>query len=192
MSTAISLSKGQRVDLTKTNPTVSKYKIGLGWDVNASTGNDFDLDASVFALGTNGKLLSNQHFVFFNNKISPDGAIQHGGDNLTGQGDGDDETITVDLSLLTQDADQLVIVVTIHEAEARNQNFGQVRNAFIRIVDDAKNEELLRYDLGEDFSVEAAVTFGRLYKKDGEWKFDAVGAGRKSGLQSYVDEYAAA
>lgn len=189
---SVNLTKGQRVDLTKTNPGVSKFCVGLGWDTNGtSTGGDFDLDASVFMLGQNGKLLSEQHFVFYNNTKSPGDAVVHSGDNRTGQGDGDDESILVDASKLGTDVDQLLFVVTIHEAAARNQNFGQVRNAFIRVLNDETNTELMKYDLSEDFSVETAMTFGRLYKKDGELKFEAVGAGQVGGLEQYLNQYKA-
>jgi tellurium resistance protein TerD len=182
---AINLQKGQRESIS-----APKFTIGLGWDTNtSSTGTAFDLDASIFIMGDNKKLLSDEHFVFYNNLKSPDGAVEHGGDNLTGDGDGDDEQIKVDLSLISPQATEICIVVTIHEAANRRQNFGQVRNSFIRIFDTASNTELLKYELEEDFSIETAVEFGRIYKRNNEWKFEAVGAGMKGGLQDYLNKY---
>jgi len=150
---------------------------------------DFDLDASVFILGENKKILSDKHFVFYNNLNSPNDAVVHSGDNLTGDGDGDDEQVIVDLSKIDANATEICVVITIHDAENRKQNFGQVRNSFIRIVDANSNQELLKYELEEDFSVETAVEFGRIYKRNGEWKFEAVGAGMKGGLQDYLTKY---
>jgi tellurium resistance protein TerD len=182
---AINLEKGQRV-----NVNLPKFVVGLGWDANASsTGQDFDLDASVFVLGENKKVLTDSHFVFYNNLISPDGAVEHTGDNLTGDGDGDDESIKIDLSKINQNATELCFVVTIHDAEIRKQNFGQVRNSFVRVYNPDNNEEILKYELEEDFSVETAVEFGRLYKRNGEWKFEAVGVGLKGGLQDFLNKY---
>lgn len=182
---AINLQKGQRENLN-----AQKFIIGLGWDTNtSSTGGDFDLDASVFILGENKKILSDSHFVFYNNLKSPNDAVVHSGDNLTGDGDGDDEQIVVDLSKIDADASEICVVVTIHEAETRKQNFGQVRNSFIRIVDANSNQELLKYELEEDFSIETAVEFGRIYKRNGEWKFEAVGSGMKGGLEDYLNKY---
>ncbi|MEJ5993310.1 TerD family protein [Pedobacter sp. Du54] len=182
---SINLQKGQRENIN-----APKFTIGLGWDTNSSsTGTDFDLDASVFILGENKKILSDQHFIFYNNLKSPNGAVEHTGDNLTGDGDGDDEQIIVDLSKMESNASEICIVVTIHDASLRNQNFGQLRNSFIRIFNTTSNEELLKYELDEDFSIETAVEFGRIYKRDGEWKFEAVGAGMKGGLQDYVNKY---
>lgn len=182
---AINLEKGQRV-----NVNLPKFVVGLGWDANASsTGQDFDLDASVFVLGENKKLLTDSHFVFYNNLISPDGAVEHTGDNLTGAGDGDDESIKVDLSKINPSAAELCFVVTIHDALSRKQNFGQVRNSFVRVYNPDNNEEILKYELEEDFSVETAVEFGRLYKRNGEWKFEAVGIGLKGGLQDFLNKY---
>ena len=172
---AINLEKGQRV-----NVNLPKFVVGLGWDANAtSTGQDFDLDASVFVLGENKKLLTDSHFVFYNNLTSPDGAVEHTGDNLTGAGDGDDESIKIDLSKINPNATELCFVVTIHDAENRKQNFGQVRNSFVRVYNPDTKEEILKYELEEDFSIETAVEFGRLYKRNGEWKFEAVGVGQK-------------
>ena len=182
---AINLEKGQRV-----NVNLPKFVVGLGWDANASsTGQDFDLDASVFVLGENKKLLTDSHFVFYNNLTSPDGAVEHTGDNLTGDGDGDDESIKLDLSKINPNATELCFVVTIHDAENRKQNFGQVRNSFVRVYNPDTKEEILKYELEEDFSIETAVEFGRLYKRNGEWKFEAVGVGQKGGLQDYLNKY---
>lgn len=182
---AINLQKGQRENID-----APKFTIGLGWDTNnSSTGTSFDLDASLFLLGDNKKLLSDENFVFYNNLVSPDGAVEHTGDNLTGDGDGDDEQIKVDLSKVDAKVSEITIVVTIHEAEARRQNFGQVRNSFIRIFDAVSNAEILKYELEEDFSIETAVEFGRIYKREGKWKFEAVGVGMKGGLQDYLNKY---
>jgi tellurium resistance protein TerD len=182
---AINLQKGQRESID-----APKFTIGLGWDTNSSsTGSAFDLDASIFLLGDNKKIVSDEHFVFYNNLISPDGSVEHTGDNLTGDGDGDDEQIKVDLSKVDSRISEICIVVTIHEAEARRQNFGQVRNSFIRIFDAGSNQEILKYELEEDFSIETAVEFGRLYKREGKWKFEAVGVGMKGGLQDYLNKY---
>ncbi|NLI41632.1 MAG: TerD family protein [Caldisericales bacterium] len=182
---AINLEKGQRV-----NVNLPKFVVGLGWDANASsTGQDFDLDASVFVLGENKKLLTDSHFVFYNNLTSPDGAVEHTGDNLTGDGDGDDESIKIDLSKINPNATELCFVVTIHDAENRKQNFGQVRNSFVRVYNPDTKEEILKYELEEDFSIETAVEFGRLYKRNGEWKFEAVGVGLKGGLQDFLNKY---
>lgn len=182
---AINLQKGQREAIN-----APKFTIGLGWDTNSSsTGSSFDLDASVFVMGDNKKLLSDNHFVFYNNKKSPDGAVEHSGDNLTGEGAGDDEQIRVDLTKIDPNVSEISIVVTIHEADQRRQNFGQVRNSFIRIFDSATNQVLLKYELEEDFSIETAVEFGRIYKRNNEWKFEAVGAGMKGGLQDYLNKY---
>jgi len=185
---AIDLSKGQRASIAESGADTKKLIVGLGWDVNSSdTGVDFDLDASAFLLGPNQKLINDEYFVYYNNMKSPDGAVEHTGDNRTGEGEGDDESIIGDLRQL--DASEVIFVVTIHEGEQRGQNFGQVRNAFIRILDPATNSELARYDLDEDFSVETAVEFGRLYLKDGEWKFHAIGQGNREGLEYFVRKY---
>ena len=181
---AINLQKGQREVLN-----APKFTIGLGWDVNTtSTGAQFDLDASVFIMGDNKKLLADEFFVFYNNLKSPDEAVEHTGDNLTGAGDGDDEQIVVDLSQIDPRVSELSVIVTIHDADARKQNFGQVRNSFVRIMD-AGGTELLKYELEEDFSIETAVEFGRIYKRNNEWKFEAVGAGMRGGLQDYLNKY---
>ena len=179
----INLEKGQRV-----NVDVQQFSIGLGWDTNQSnTGVDFDLDASAFILGENKKLLSDENFVFYNNLKSPDGAVIHTGDNLTGEGEGDDESILIDLSKINPLATEICFVVTIHKADERKQNFGQVHNSFIRVCD--KQEEIMKYELEEDFSIETAVEFGRLYKKNGQWKFEAIGVGYKQGLQEFINKY---
>jgi tellurium resistance protein TerD len=182
---AINLQKGQREAID-----APQFVIGLGWDTNAtSTGTSFDLDASVFVLGENKKLLSDSHFVFYNNLKTPDGGVEHTGDNLTGDGDGDDEQIKVDLAKIDPKATEICVVVTIHEGEARKQNFGQVRNSFVRVFEAGSNSEILKYELEEDFSIETAVEFGRIYKKDGKWKFEAVGMGMKGGLQDFLNKY---
>ncbi|MVN90426.1 TerD family protein [Mucilaginibacter aquatilis] len=182
---AINLQKGQRETIN-----APKFVVGLGWDTNSSsTGSAFDLDASVFIMGDNKKILADEFFVFYNNTTSPDGAVEHTGDNLTGAGDGDDEQIKIDLSKIDSRVTEICIVITIHEAESRRQNFGQVRNSFIRIFDADTNTDLLKYELEEDFSIETAVEFGRIYKRNNEWKFEAVGAGMKGGLQDYLNKY---
>ncbi|MEC4892013.1 MAG: TerD family protein [Oscillatoria sp. PMC 1051.18] len=187
---SINLSKGQRVDLSKEAPSLQYAGIGLGWDINVSdTGVDFDLDVSVFMLGANGKIPSEKYFVFYNNLQSPDGAVKSEGDNRTGEGGGDDETIEVELPKVDPSITEIVFVVTIHEAESRKQNFGQVRNSYIRIYDLSTEKEVAKYQLEEDFSLETAVEFGRLYKKDGSWRFQAVGQGYNAGLQKFVDQY---
>ncbi|HEY9692040.1 MAG TPA: TerD family protein [Oculatellaceae cyanobacterium] len=188
---SINLSKGERINLSKEAPSLKKAGIGLGWDINATdTGAAFDLDASIFMLGANGKIPNDQYFVFYNNTQSPDGSVKHLGDSLTGEGAGDDETVEIDLSKVDASVQEIVFVVTIHEADTRKQNFGQVRNSFIRIYDDATENQIAKYELEEDFSTETAIEFGKLYKKDGDWRFQAVGAGYKAGLQKFVDQYA--
>ena len=186
----ISLFKGQKVDLTKNNPGLSRILVGLGWDVKKYDGGyDFDLDAAAFVLGVNGKVMSDTDFVFYNNLKHSSGAVQHMGDNLTGAGDGDDEQIKVDLSKLPGNADKVAFTVTIYDAEARKQNFGQVSNSYIHILDEANGKELIRYDLGEDFSVETAVVVGELYRQGGEWKFNAIGSGFKGGLKALCQNF---
>mgnify|MGYP006780567005 FL=1 len=182
----INLQKGQRIEIG-----LSKVGVGLGWDPNQSTGYDFDLDASAFMLGENGKLPQDEFFVFYNNPLSPDKAVESSGDDMTGGNSdgGDDETLSVDLTKIDARIKEIIFTVTIHKAEERRQNFGQVRNSYIRIYNAVSNEEIARYDLDEDFSVETAVEFGRLYKRNGEWKFEAVGQGYKGGLQFFVDKY---
>ena len=180
---AISLKKGQKVDLTKGNPSLSKILIGLGWDVNKYDGGyDFDLDAAAFLLGDNGKVREDEDFVFYNNLKHKSGAVEHMGDNLTGEGEGDDEEIKVDLAKVPANIEKIDFTVTIYDAEVRKQTFGQVSNAYIRVVDDTTGKELIRYDLGEDFSVETAVVVGEIYRHNGEWKFNAIGSGFSGGL----------
>lgn len=187
---AISLQKGQKVDLTKGNAGLSKLLIGLGWDVNQyDGGSDFDLDAAAFLLGENGKCAAGADFVFYGNTSHVSGAVTHMGDNLTGAGDGDDEQIKVDLSKVPASVQRIAFTVTIYDAEARRQNFGQVSNSFIRIVDEAKGQELIRYDLGEDFSIETAVVVGELYRNGAEWKFNAIGSGFSGGLAALCGSY---
>ncbi len=180
---AVSLLKGQKVDLTKGNPGLSKIMVGLGWDTNKYDGGyDFDLDAAAFLLNAGGKVNEDSDFVFYNNKLHASGSVEHMGDNLTGDGEGDDEVINVDLSKVPANIDKIDFTVTIHDAEKRCQNFGQVSNAYIRVVDEASGSELIRFDLGEDFSVETAIVVGELYRNNGEWKFNAIGAGFSGGL----------
>ena len=179
---AISLSKGGNVSLTKEAPGMEEVIVGLGWDVRATDGQDFDLDASCFMLGANGKVRSDSDFIFYNNLKSADGSIEHTGDNRTGAGEGDDESIYVNLAKVPADVQKLVIAVTIHEADARKQNFGQVSNAFIRIVNKKTNQEIARFDLSEEASTNTAMIFGELYRHNGEWKFRAVSQGYDGGL----------
>ncbi len=189
---AINLSKGERISLEKVSPGLVEIFIGLGWDINATdTGGDFDIDASIFLLDSNEKLISDQHFIFYNNKTSPDPAqsIQQRGDNRTGAGEGDDEIIDVNLTTVPPEIAKMALTVTIHEADKRQQNFGQVSNAFVRIVNCQNEEEIIRYDLTEDFSVETALIMAELYRKDGEWRMNAVGAGYEGGLEALVARY---
>lgn len=181
----INLSKGQKVDLTKGNPGLDKILAGLGWDTNKyDGGHDFDLDVSVFLTGASGHVESDGNFVFYNNPQDPSGSVVHSGDNRTGEGEGDDEAVTITLSKVPADVQKISFTVTIHEADTRSQNFGQVENAYIRIVDLATNTELIRYDLGEDYSIETAIVMGELYRHGSEWKFSAVGAGFSGGLEA--------
>lgn len=183
---AINLTKGQRIEIG-----LAKVGVGLGWDPNEGTGFDFDLDASAFMLGVNKKIPQEDFFVFYNNQKSADGSVESSGDDLTGgSSDGDDETLTVDLAKVDQRIQEIIFTVTIHEYEARKQNFGQVRNSFIRIYNAQNNQEIAKYELDEDFSVETAIEFGRLYKKNNEWKFEAMGIGYKGGLEFFVKKYA--
>ncbi len=186
----VSLKKGQKVSLTKDNPGLSKVIVGLGWDTNQfDTGGDFDLDASAFLLTDNGKVSKTEDFVFFGNLIDPSGSVQHMGDNLTGAGDGDDEQIKIDLSKVPENITKIDFTVTIYEPEQRRQNFGQINNAFIRIYNENSGEELLRYDLGEDFSIETAAVFGELYRNGNEWKFNAIGSGYQGGLAALCNNF---
>ncbi|MBR4903833.1 MAG: TerD family protein [Selenomonadaceae bacterium] len=187
---AVSLKKGQKVDLTKTNPGLKEILIGLGWDTNKyDGGKDFDLDSSVFMLGANGKVASDDDFVFYGNLKHKSGSVEHLGDNLTGAGEGDDEQIKIDLSKVPAEVEKIDFTVTIYEAEERKQNFGQVENAFIRVMDATNNKELIRYDLGEDFSIETAIVIGELYRNKGEWKFNAIGSGFSGGLAALGRNY---
>lgn len=187
---AIQLSKGQRIDLTKSNPTLKNIIVGLGWDVKTfDGGSEFDLDASAFLLNAQGKCRQDTDFIFYNNLKSPEGSVEHTGDNRTGEGDGDDEQIKVHLDKVPADVDRIAITVTIHDAEVRHQNFGQVSNAFVRLVDEDLGTEILRFDLGEDFSIETAVVFCELYKHGSEWKFNAIGSGYQGGLAALVNAY---
>jgi len=186
---AVSLQKGGNVSLEKVAPGMTKCLLGLGWDSRATDGADFDLDASVFLLTADGKVKSDKGFIFFNNLISECKSVEHTGDNLTGEGEGDDEAVKVDLSLVPADVSKIVIAVTIHEAETRKQNFGQVSNAFIRIVNQDSNEEVARYDLSEDYSIETALIFGELYLHNGAWKFKAIGQGFEGGLAPLARQY---
>ena len=185
----VSLSKGGNVSLTKEAPHMTAVSVGLGWDIRTTTGTDFDLDASAIAVGTDKKVLSDKHFVFFNNLTSPDGSIEHTGDNTTGEGEGDDEVIKVNLSAVPPEVDSIVFPVSIYDADSRSQSFGQVRNAFIRVVDQSNNNEIARYDLSEDASTETAMVFGELYRNGSEWKFRAVGQGYASGLAGIARDY---
>ena len=186
---AVSLKKGQNVSLTKEAPGLKTVTFGLGWDVRLTDGSAFDLDASAFVLDEAGKVLSDAHFVFYNNPKDPSGAVSHGGDNLTGEGEGDDEQITISLGTMTPNAAKVAFVVTIHEAETRNQNFGQVSNAFIRAVNADNNSEIARYDLSEDASIETAMIFGELYRHGSDWKFKAIGQGYAGGLGAVAKDY---
>jgi tellurium resistance protein TerD len=183
------LSKGGNVSLTKIAPDLTAVSVGLGWDVRTTTGADFDLDSSAILCRSDGKAVNDQNFVFFNNLTSPDGSVRHLGDNLTGEGEGDDEVIQVDLQAVSPEVDKIVFPVSIYNADANNQSFGQVRNAFIRIVDQSTSSELARYDLTEDASTETAMVFGELYRNAGEWKFRAVGQGYASGLAGIARDY---
>ena len=186
----INLSKGQKVDLTKGNPGLKNIMVGLGWDVNAfDSGADFDLDAAAFMLGADGRCPSEKEFVFYGNLKHTSGSVNHMGDNLTGEGDGDDEQIQIDLSKIPANIEKVAFTVTIYDADQRKQNFGQVSNAFIRLVDESNNAELIRYDLGEDFSIETAVVVGELYRNNGEWKFNAIGSGFQGGLAALCGHY---
>ena len=183
---AINLQKGQRISLG-----LSKIKVGLGWEPNESTsGQAFDLDASAFLLNDGRRIPTEAHFIFYNNTTSPDGAITHSGDDPTGgSSSGDDEIIEVDLGNVHGDIQEVLFIVTIHDAQGRRQNFGQVRNSYIRIVDSNDNSEIAKYELNEDFSIETAVEFGRLYRRDGAWRFEASGIGYKEDLSFFVEKY---
>jgi tellurium resistance protein TerD len=187
---AVSLKKGQKVELTKGNPSLKKILIGLGWDTNKYDGGfDFDLDAAAFLLAANGKVTSDADFVFYNNLKHASGSVEHLGDNLTGAGEGDDEEIKIDLEKVPANIEKIDFTVTIYDADTRKQTFGQVSNAYIRVVDDVTQQEIIRYDLGEDFSVETAVVVGEIYRHNGEWKFNAIGSGWSGGLAALGRNY---
>jgi tellurium resistance protein TerD len=185
----VSLNKGGNVSLTKEAPNLTAVIVGLGWDARTTTGSDFDLDASALLANGEGKVSNDKNFVFFNNLKSPDGSVEHTGDNLTGEGEGDDEVIKVNLAGVPADVEKIVFPVSIYEAESRQQSFGQVRNAFIRVVNQADNNELARYDLSEDASTETAMVFGELYRHGAEWKFRAIGQGYASGLRGIAQDF---
>ncbi|MGY1884136.1 TerD family protein [Blastococcus sp. SYSU DS0753] len=186
---SVSLSKGGNVSLTKEAPGLTAVLVGLGWDARTTSGASFDLDASALLVDVTGKVLSDEHFVFFNNLTSPDGSVEHTGDNLTGEGDGDDESIKVDLARVPSSVDKIVFTVSIYEAESRRQSFGQVRNAYIRVMNQADGVEITRYDLSEDASTETAMIFGEVYRHGGDWKFRAVGQGYQSGLAGIARDF---
>ncbi|MFJ2439602.1 TerD family protein [Streptomyces sp. NPDC087658] len=185
----VSLSKGGNVSLSKEAPGLTAVIVGLGWDVRTTTGTDYDLDASALLLNESGKVASDRHFVFYNNLTSPDGSVEHTGDNLTGEGEGDDETVKVNLAAIPADISRIVFPVSIHDAGSRGQSFGQVRNAYIRVVNQSGGAELARYDLSEDASTETAMVFGELYRNGAEWKFRAIGQGYASGLAGIASDY---
>jgi tellurium resistance protein TerD len=186
---AITLSKGGNISLTKEDPGLRNAVVGLGWDPRATSGEEFDLDASAFLVGANGKVRSDADFIFYNQLRSADGSIEHMGDNRTGEGEGDDEQLKVDLARVPTDIEKIVFTVTIHDADARRQNFGMVSNAFIRVVNEATNNEVARYDLSEDYSTETAMVFAELYRHNGEWKMRAVGQGFNGGLRHMCHTY---
>ncbi|GGK48800.1 TerD family protein [Nocardia camponoti] len=186
---SVTLAKGGNVSLSKQTDHLTKVSVGLGWDVRTTTGAEHDLDASALATGPNLKVLSDQHFIFYNNLLSPEGTIEHTGDNLTGEGDGDDETINVDLVATPPSITNIFFPVSIHDAVARGQSFGQIRNAYIRVTDSNTGVELARYDLSEDASTETAMVFGELYRHGNEWKFRAIGQGYASGLEGIARDY---
>ena len=186
---AISLNKGGNLSLSKTDPSLNQVLIGLGWDARATDGADFDLDASAFLLAANDKVRGETDFIFYNQTRSPEGSVEHTGDNRTGEGDGDDEAVKINLAKIPTDVQKIAITVTIHDAESRGQNFGQVQNAFIRVVNDQTNVEIVRFDLNEDYSTETAMIFGELSRHNGEWKFRAVGQGYNGGLRAMCGQY---
>ena len=186
----INLSKGQKVSLTKDNPSLKNIMVGLGWDVNAfDSGSDFDLDTAAFMVDDSGRCPSEKEFIFYGNLEHTSGSVKHMGDNLTGGGDGDDEQIMIDLSLIPQNISKIAFTVTIYDADNRRQNFGQVSNSFVRIVDQTTGQEMIRYDLGEDFSIETAIVVGELYRNGAEWKFNAIGSGFQGGLAALCGHY---
>ena len=187
---AITLKKGQKIDLTKGNPGLKKIKLGLGWDTNSfDSGYDYDLDVSVFMVGESQKVERDEDFIFYNNLKHVSGAVEHLGDNRTGEGDGDDEEILVNLNAMPKHIQKIAVSVTIYEAKERRQNFGQVSNSYVRVLNSENDDEILRYDLGEEFSIETAITVCEIYKYNGEWKFSAVGAGFEGGLEALCRNY---
>jgi tellurium resistance protein TerD len=186
---AINLQKGANANLSREAPGLSRVLIGLGWNARSTSGDDFDLDASAFLLSESGKVRSDSDFIFYNNKRSADGSVEHKGDNRTGAGDGDDEVVSVNLLTVPGDVTKVAFAVTIHDAEARRQSFGQISGAFIRVIDEGSSKELVRYDLSEDFSTETALIFGELYRHQGEWKFRAVGQGYRGGLMELLKSF---
>jgi tellurium resistance protein TerD len=186
---SITLAKGGNVSLSKEAPNLTAVLVGLGWDARTTSGQDFDLDASALVVGAGGTVLSDSHFIFYNNLTSPDGTVEHTGDNRTGEGEGDDESVKLNLAGMSPETDKIVFAVSIHDADARRQSFGQVRNAFIRIVNQADGQEIARYDLTEDASTETAMIFGEVYRHGAEWKFRAVGQGYDSGLLGIVRDF---
>ncbi|MEU2896927.1 TerD family protein [Streptomyces sp. NPDC006967] len=184
----VTLAKGGNVSLSKAAPNLTQVMIGLGWDARSTTGADFDLDASAL-MCSGGRVMGDDYFIFYNQLTSPDGSVEHTGDNLTGEGDGDDESLLVDLPRVPQQCEKIVFPVSIHMADERGQTFGQVSNAFIRVVNQADGQELARYDLSEDASTETAMIFGELYRYQGEWKFRAVGQGYASGLRGIALDF---
>ena len=186
---AISLNKGGNLSLSKTDPTLVRILIGLGWDERATDGASFDLDASAFLLTASGKVRGDHDFIFYNQLKSQDGSVEHTGDNRSGQGDGDDESLLVDLSKVSPEVEKIAITVTIHDAQSRGQNFGQIANAFIRVVNQDSGIEIVRFDLAEDYSTETAMVFGEVYPHNGEWKFRAVGQGYAGGLAAMCQQY---
>ena len=186
---AISLNKGGNLSLSKTDPTLVRILIGLGWDERATDGASFDLDASAFLLTVSGKVRGDHDFIFYNQLKSQDGSVEHTGDNRSGQGDGDDESLVVDLSKVSPEIEKIAITVTIHDAQSRGQNFGQIANAFIRVVNQDSGIEIVRFDLAEDYSTETAMVFGEVYRHNGEWKFRAVGQGYAGGLAAMCQQY---
>jgi tellurium resistance protein TerD len=186
---AISLSKGGNVNLSKEAPGLDRVLVGLGWDARATDGQDFDLDASLFMVKSDGKVPNDAFFIFYNQPKSPEGSVEHTGDNLTGAGEGDDESVKIQLSKVTPEVQKLVVSVTIHDAEVRKQNFGQVSNAFIRVVNEVNNTEIVRFDLSEDYSTETALIFGELYRSGNEWKFKAIGQGYAGGLKALASQH---
>jgi tellurium resistance protein TerD len=185
----VSLTKGGNVSLSKEAPGLTAVVVGLGWDVRTTTGTEFDLDASAIVVGADGKVVSDKHFIFFNNLTSPDGTVEHTGDNLTGEGEGDDEQVKVNLAAMSPDVEKIVFPVTIYDADARRQSFGQIANAFIRVVNADGQREITRFDLSEDASTETAMLFGELYRHGGDWKFRAIGQGYASGLHGIAKDY---